>query len=209
MEGMAMSTLLDHWLARAAGGDRAVLPDLLGHCRADMAAHLRRRPYGNEAEDIVQEALLQVCRRLDGFTWQGWAAFRAWVWTFVEHAHADRCAYHARGCRDERRLVEDVPPVRADSSQVGVLAGVAGREETPSRQAHRRERDERLRQAMRDVLTDEQRLAMELRHFGDLPVEEVARLTGWTESKVKMLCKRGRDRLREVLTDSMRPSGAS
>src|SRR5262249_20813966 len=153
-----------------------------------------------EAEDVVQEALLQACRRLDGFTWQGWEAFQAWLWAFVDNAHADCCAYHARGCRDERRVVKDVRPAGADSSPAGGLAGVAGREETPSRQVHRRERDERLRQAMRDVLTDEQRLALELRYFEFLPVEEAARRTGWTPSKVKMLCLRGFDKLREVLT---------
>jgi RNA polymerase sigma factor (sigma-70 family) len=174
-----------------------------------MAARLRRRPHGNEAEDIVQEALIQACRRLDGFTWQGWEALQAWLWAFVDNAHADRCAYHTAGCRDERRLVEDVPPAGADNSQVGVLAGVAGREETPSRHAQSRERDERLRQAMRDVLTDDQRIAIELRYFEHLPVEEVAQLRGWTPSKVKMLCQRGFDRLREVLTDSTRSSGAS
>jgi hypothetical protein len=30
----------------------------------------------------------------------------------------------------------------------------------------------------------------------------------WTPSKVKMLCQRGIDRLREVLGESMRSSGA-
>ena len=88
-------------------------------------------------------------------------------------------------------------------------ADVAGREESPSRQAQRRERDERLRQAMRDVLTDEQRTAIELRYFEFLSVEEVARRMGWTAGKVKMLCQRGFERLRDVLNESMRSTGAS
>jgi RNA polymerase sigma factor (sigma-70 family) len=206
---MANSDPLDSLLAHATAGDRSVLPELLDHCRDDMVARLRHRPHANEAEDIVQDALAQACLRLDDFTWQGWEALQAWLWAFVEHAHADRCKYHARDCRHERRVVEDVPPLGANSSQSGVLAGVAGCEESPSRQAQRRERDERLRQTMRDVLTVEQRTVIELRHFEYLSVEEVARRMGWTESKVKMLCQRGYDRLREVLNDSMRSSGAS
>src|SRR5262249_17275613 len=116
---------------------------------------LLARVHANEAEDIVQEALGQACKKLDQLTWQGWQALQAWLWSFVENAHADRCRYHARGCRDERRVVEDAQSPGADSSQAGVLAGVPGREETPSRQARQRERDQRLRQAMREYLTEE------------------------------------------------------
>ena len=56
---------------------------------------------------------------------------------------------------------------------------------------------------MHDVLTDDQRLAIELRYFEFLPVEEVARHTGSAQSKVKMLCQGGLDRLGEVLTASI------
>jgi RNA polymerase sigma factor (sigma-70 family) len=206
---MATSDPLASLLTRAAAGDRSVLPALLEHCRAEMVAQLRRRPHANEAEDILADALVGAYQKLDQFTWQGWEALQAWLWAFVENAHADRRKYHRRGCRDEGLVVEDVPPPGTDTSQVGALAGVAGREETPSRQAQRRERDERLRQAMRAVLSEEQRIAIELRYFEFLPVEAVARHTGWTESKVKMLCQRGLDRLREVLDESMRSSGAS
>jgi RNA polymerase sigma factor (sigma-70 family) len=205
---MANSDPPDNLLLRAAADDRSVLPALLEHCRADMVARLRNRPHANEAEDIVQDALQQAFQRLDSFTWHGWEALQAWLWAFVEYAHADRCKYHARGSRDERRVVQDVPSPGADTSQVGVLASVPGREDTPSRQAQRRERDDRLRQTMREVLTHEQRIAIELRHFEFLSVEEVARHRGWTESKVKMLCQRGYERLRGVLNESMRSSGA-
>ena len=98
----------------------------------------RTRLHANEAEDIVQDALAQAIQRLDQFTWHGWAAFQGWMWAFVENAHADRLKYHARDCRDQRRVVEDVSPPEMDTSQVGLLTGVAGREETPSRQARRR-----------------------------------------------------------------------
>jgi RNA polymerase sigma factor (sigma-70 family) len=206
---VANEEALDKLLIRAATGDRPVVIDLLNHCRHGMIARLCTRTHPDEAEDIVQDALVLAIQRLDRFAWQGWDALQAWLWTFVENAYADRRKYHSRDCRDVRRVVEDVPPPGTDSSHIGVLAGVACREDTPSRQARRRERDGRLRRAMRDALTDDQHLAIELRYFEHLPVEEVARHTGWTESKVKMLCQRGLDRLRDVLTESMRPSGAS
>ena len=206
---MANGEALDNLLIRASAGDRTVLIDLLNHCRHRMIARLRTRIHADEAEDIVQDALVLAIQRLHSFAWQGWDALQAWLWAFVQNAYDDRRKYHARDCRDVRRVVEDEPPPGADTSQIGVLAGVACREDTPSRQARRRERDGRLRREMRDALTDDQHLAIELRYFEHLPVEEVARHTGWTESKVKMLCQRGLDRLREVLTESMRPSGAS
>jgi RNA polymerase sigma factor (sigma-70 family) len=203
---LAKSDPLDHLLTRAATGDRSVLPELLDACRAGMVARLRNRPHPSEAEDVVQEALWRASSKLDTFTWQGWDALQTWLWAFVEHAHADRCKYHAAARRrEERRMVAE----GTDSSQPGVLAGAVGREETPSRLAVRRERDERLRQAMREVLTSEQQTAIELRFFAFLSVEEVAQRTGWTEGKVKMLCQRGFERLREVLNESMRSSGAS
>jgi RNA polymerase sigma factor (sigma-70 family) len=202
---LANSDTLNGLLTRVAAGDRSVLPELLDGCRAGVVARLRNQLHANEAEDVVQEALLRALPKLDAFTWQGWEALQAWLWSFVEHAHADRCKYHAAACRrEERRLVAE----EKDTSQPDALARAEGREETPSRQAVRRERDERLRQAMREVLTPEQQTAIEMRFFAFLSVEEVAQRTGWTESKVKMLCQRGFERLREVLNESMRPSGA-
>jgi RNA polymerase sigma factor (sigma-70 family) len=200
---------LDKLLFRAATGDRPVVIDLLNHCRPGMIARLSTRTHVDEAEDIVQDALVLAIQRLDRFAWQGWDALQGWLWAFVENAYADRRKYHSRHCRDVRHVVGDVLPPGADTSHIGVLASLACREDTPSQKARRRERDSRLRRAMRDVLTDDQHLAIELRYFEHLPVEEVARHTGWTGSKVKMLCQRGLDRLREVLTESMRPSGAS
>ena len=57
--------------------------------------------------DPVQDALGQACQKLDSFTWQGWEALQAWLWSFVVNAHADRCRYHARHCRDERRVIQE------------------------------------------------------------------------------------------------------
>ena len=57
-------------------------------------------------------------------------------------------------------------------------------------------------------LTDDERLAIELRHFERLRVEEVVQFTGWTVSKVKMLCSRGLKKLSDRLPESMRPTNA-
>jgi RNA polymerase sigma factor (sigma-70 family) len=62
---------------------------------------------------------------------------------------------------------------------------------------------------MGEHLTDDQRVALELRYFEFLSVEEVSQRTGWTKSNVTTLCQRGYKRLREVLTESMWSSGGS
>ena len=45
------------------------------------------------------------------------------------------------------------------------------------------------------TLTDDQRQVVVLRHVGDLPVADVARITGRSEGSVKMLCARGLEAL--------------
>jgi hypothetical protein len=60
---MATSVPLNAWLARAAAGDRSVLPDLLEKCRAEMVARLRNRPHATEAKDLVQDAGVKTCQR--------------------------------------------------------------------------------------------------------------------------------------------------
>jgi RNA polymerase sigma factor (sigma-70 family) len=167
---------------------------LHNHCRGRLVTRLRTRSQANESEDIVQDALVQAIQRIDQFSWQGREVLQGWWWAFVENAHAGRRKYHARHCRDERRVVQDVSPSGADTSQAGVLAGMAGREETPSRQAWRRERDARLRLAMRDALTDDQRLVIELRYFEFLPVKEVARHSGCPRNRPTRQSQRGTGR---------------
>jgi len=107
---MANGDALDGLLARAAAGERPALIDLLNHCRDGMVARLRARVLANEAEDIVQDALVQAIQRLDQFAWQGWEALQARLWAFVENAHADRRKYHVRECRHERRWLRTCHP---------------------------------------------------------------------------------------------------
>lgn len=206
---MANGELLADLLVRAETGDQTVLRDLVGHYHSRLVARLRGRVPVDQAEDIVQVALATACLKLDQFVWSGWDAFEAWLWLFVEYARADHFKHRFRDCRNPQREVGDSPQPGSDSSQGGMLANVPGREEPPTRPARHHERDERLRRAMGEHLTDDQRVALELRYFEFLSVEEVSQRTGWTKSNVTTLCQRGYKRLREVLTESMWSSGGS
>ncbi len=82
------------------------------------------------AEDVAQEALLQVLRKLG--TYRGEAALFSWCCTFCRHEISDHWRRTAR--RPVASLEEDAPEIRA------VLDSLAGLDfETPEHAALRRE----------------------------------------------------------------------
>lgn len=202
---MANTDPLNSLLRSAEAGDRSALLDLLICLRPNMVARLLSWAHAGEAEDSFQDALIQVLQKPGLLILKNQEEFQAQLWTIVWRAHKDRCKYYRAGIRDERRTVEDVRQRGADSSQDGLVAGLPGPEETPSKLVWWEERDARLHEEV-CKLPDKQRIAIRLHHLELRTVEEVARLMGETKTNVTTLCQRGRDRLREVLTESMRPS---
>jgi RNA polymerase sigma-70 factor (ECF subfamily) len=76
-------------IARAKQGDRAALERLLAQARPRLlAAALRVVRDRDEAEDVVQESLLKVCRHLTRF--EGRSAFSTWLHRIVVNTSLDR-----------------------------------------------------------------------------------------------------------------------
>ena len=153
------------------------LPRLRAFVRLRCGAALRAR---ESASDLVQSACRDVLANLDGFRWEGEAAFRSWLYTAAARKVADRAEYWQAQRRDAAR---DAPDERA-------LLEVYRRSATPSQVAMGRESLERIESAF-DELPDDYREAVVLSRVLGLPRAEVARRMGRTEVSVRHLLFRG------------------
>lgn len=130
-----------------------------------------------EPEDLLHDVFLQVARDLPTFAGDD-TKLRSWVFSIA----------HNRLVDDRRR--RSVRPQKA-SKAMPDRGYIDGRMEP---------RDESLIEACA-ALTADQREVVVLRFVGDLPLEEVARLTGRRVTAVKRLQARGLAKLAELLGD--------
>lgn len=136
-----------------------------------------------DADDVLSEVFLQVARSLPRFSGDD-DHLRAWVFTIARNRVID--AHRRRSVRPQ--LVDSpVPDLAApkaddpvDPSLVAALA----------------------------QLTQEQREVVVLRFVADLPLEEVATLTGRTEGAVKSMQHRALAQLARILDEPVSAEGA-
>jgi RNA polymerase sigma-70 factor (ECF subfamily) len=160
-------------LQRALGGDapshEAFLKALAAHLRAYFRRRLSRLP--DEVEDLVQETLLAVHTKRH--TWQPALPLTPWVHAIARYKLVDLLRQ-----RGQREALHD--PLDDEDGEP-LLA----------------ERDDDARDARRDVerllahLPDRHRLPLQHVKLDGLSVTETARLTGLSESAVKVGVHRG------------------
>ncbi|HZD17482.1 MAG TPA: sigma-70 family RNA polymerase sigma factor [Actinomycetota bacterium] len=153
---------------------RDLSPDVLGYLRGRGAA---------EPEDLLGQVFLDVVRGLGRF--EGTERdLRSWIFTIAHHDLLDERR------RRRRHPVEPAPtegiPDRRPGGDVEVEAlGVLGAG--------------RVRRVL-ERLSPDQRDVLALRIFGDLTIEQVARVIGKSPGAVKALQRRGLARASKVLT---------
>jgi RNA polymerase sigma-70 factor (ECF subfamily) len=135
------------------------------------------------AEEITQEAFVEAVRNRARF--EGRADSVTWVIGIARHKLADHFRIAAR---DERRRLRLAPDVDEDEPW--------GPLET---------RDDVVRALGR--LPESQRAVLCLRYLDDLPVADVARVIGRSESATESLLSRARDGLRGALSRSEMEDG--
>ncbi|MDB4979498.1 MAG: sigW 9 [Myxococcales bacterium] len=185
---------LDELIAAARGGDRAALNRLLTGARPRLlAVAMRVVRDRDDAEDVVQEALLKVCRSLTRF--EGRAAFSTWLHRIVVNAALDRLRRH----QSRRDRV-------ADDDERDLTPGDNVDEQTPERVAESHETNAvvqgalaRLSPAHRDVLV--------LREFDGESYRELARLVRCPVGTVMSRLHHARHRLASELAPAVE-SGA-
>ncbi len=130
-----------------------------------------------EAEDALQEALLDAWRRIERF--RGDSTFSTWMYRIV----TNRCIAMLRKRRP-------VPLDEADDTSVAP--------DSPARAAELDAELEALGRALQD-LSDELRICWVLRELEGLGYREIAEITGASEDAVRGRIHRARLRLAEVM----------
>jgi RNA polymerase sigma-70 factor (ECF subfamily) len=114
-----MDDELERLAAQAAAGDKSVLPQLLQAIRPQVQRRVAKfLPYKEDAEEAVQDTLLQVANKVH--TFKGTGSFSGWV-TIVATNQA-RQTYRSL----KRRSVEqsaEVLPESVDPRTTSVIAG--------------------------------------------------------------------------------------
>src|SRR5690242_2612058 len=173
------------------------LVEVYGARAYGLAIRITRNP--QDAEEIVQDALLTVARKID--TFRGEAAFGSWLYRIV----ANTAYQKARGRRrrgPEISLEEMLPTFHEAGEHASPMLDWSPAIEDPERQTELRD----VLNAALDALPEEYRTVIVLRDVEGLSNEEVAEALGLTVANVKTRVHRGRLFLRKRLADYASPA---
>jgi RNA polymerase sigma-70 factor, ECF subfamily len=129
-------------------------------------------------EELVQDVFVEAWASLSRF--KGEAAFRTWLFTIATRV----------GYRYWRKKAKDVATTTEAADRLRIDDGE--RETTPSEAAE-------ALYGLLSGLSPRNRLVLTLMYFEELDTQEIARMTGWTRSMVKVQAYRARNKLRKLL----------
>ena len=180
-------------VTKAAAGDRFAMEQLL--VRAQEVAYrfsLLVCGHPEDAEDVMQEALLKTYRHLNRIDRP--EAFRTWLYTTVRNA----CLMKRR-----RRVGEPAHFVSLDQGgedRDGPMPPLEVVDDTPPVEQRLIDDwvDRRLREALKK-LPPEYRMIVVMREMEGLSTREVATVSGYSEANVKTRLHRARVMLRKYL----------
>lgn len=152
-----------------------------------------------DSSDILQEAFVDVTRRLGEYRPDAGLSFFVWVRLVTGQKLVDLHRQHLGAeKRDVRREIFPAAPVPASS--ISLARAIVDHSPTPAQRLVRGEQQERLRAAL-DGMEESDREILMLRHFERLSNEECAEILGLTPSGAKQRHMRAALRLREVLRE--------
>lgn len=169
-------------MGRVAAGDLEALRPLFERHREPLFGFFWRatgRP--DLSEDLVQEVFIRLVRR--GSTWRAGGTFRPWVFRVARSVIAD----HFRNRESGQTGLEEAPEPVASA-------------EDPGERVDRKRRGERLRRALASLAPDD-RDALILSRYEEMPYAEIGRILGATEGAVKVRIHRALKRLRAAYFD--------
>jgi RNA polymerase sigma-70 factor (ECF subfamily) len=170
-------------------GETDAFTVLVDRYRTRLSRFIERYTYDVEdARDVTQEVFIKVYGALDSFDPR--FKFSTWLFRIAGNAAID----HLR-----RRRIRTLPLERPPD-QDGESRAVDPPETRPD--PHEEFSRQRLREALAaaiDRLPDDYRELISLRHYGELPYEEIAELKGMPLGTVKNKLFRARQALRDLL----------
>ena len=166
-------------LASFANGDRKAAQQLTERLMPKIHAHAYYR-LGNiaDAEDVTQEAFLRLWKFAPRWE-QGNAQVSTWLFRVVSNLCKDRY---------RRPTLEDLDVAKEPTAET----------QSPADKIDDHYRQKALYGAM-SLLSENQRLAVQLRHIDELTNPEIAEIMGLCVEAVESLTARGKRKLIEVL----------
>jgi RNA polymerase sigma-70 factor (ECF subfamily) len=183
-------------------GDRRALELLLARHRPAMHAVVEARLDAQvrarlDPSDLVQEAQLEVVRRMDDFLERRPMPFHLWV----RKTAYQRLLNARRDHRQRARRSVDREEPLPDHSSLLLARPLLHGGPSPSQQAEARERAERIARAV-SGLAEADREVLLMRHAEELSYEEIACLLEITAAAARKRYGRALIRLQKVLTDN-------
>lgn len=189
-------------LRKARQGDPAARESLFRRCRSYLEVlargHLSTWIQPKvDPSDVVQQTLLEAFQDLDRFAGRSEQQWRAWLRQILARNAAD-LVRHYRGTakRDPRR--ERPLQAAATGQRSSYSLPLADREPTPSQVLVRWEEELQVAEAILRLPEDYQEV-IRLRHFQQLPFDQVAQAMGRSRPAVQMLWLRAVRRLAQVM----------
>jgi RNA polymerase sigma-70 factor (ECF subfamily) len=175
-------------IARAQAGDREAVERLIAEHRAPLEASVRARLGAHlrtevEVDDVLQETYVQALSSVESFQWAGEGSFLRWLRGVAEHVILNL----ARRQRNDPILY-----LEQDRPHGGP---------SPSRHLRRRERLDRLQDAVEGLPPDYREAVLLVRIEG-LRIQDAAARMGRTPKAVKHLLARALARLKDTLGDT-------
>jgi RNA polymerase sigma-70 factor (ECF subfamily) len=170
--------------------------------RLDPRVHGRVDP-----SDVIQDAYVEACQRIDEFRRQGDVPFFVWL-RFLTVQKLGQIHRRELGtqARDASRDVSVERGAAPEASSAVLAAQLAGELTGPSEAALRTERHLRMHEAL-DRIRGDDREVLALRHFEQLSNSEIAHVLGVSESAACRRYVRALARLKTELAAS--PGGLS
>jgi RNA polymerase sigma-70 factor (ECF subfamily) len=179
----------DDLIDAACAGDGVALNRLIAHARPRLVAvALRIVRDRDDAEDVVQEALLKVCRHITRF--EGRSAFSTWLHRIVVNAGLDRLRRH------QSRWDRVAADTDREDGRMDAPEGVD--EETPERLVGRAETSAVVQGAIASLSPAHQE-ALTLREIHGESYQSIARLSRVPVGTVMSRLHHARRRLAEQL----------
>lgn len=193
MSGDAGQPSDEELVAAVLGGHRERFGDLVERYQGRLINYLvRLLRNSDDAHDLAQEVLVKVYQVLDRYDAQ--YKFSTWLFRIAQNAAIDQIR------RRRLKLVSLRQGRQADETGEDRDWDLPSGERGPYGDLRNRERGDAIQQAI-EALPWEYRELILLRHIGELPYEEIARLKQMPLGTVKNKLFRGRQMLKERLGD--------
>lgn len=206
--GASMTDNSDHTadlLALAAQGDEAALRELFDEYRDRLKRMVRLRMSRRlktrmDDSDILQEAYLEVAKKLPEYTQNPDAPFFLWLRQMTGLKLAE---YHRRHLgtqmRDADREVSIYRGALPEANSMSLAAHLLGQLTSPSQAAIKAEMRIKLQEAL-NSMDPVDREVIALRHFEQLTGDETAEVLGLSKTGASSRYVRAISRLRKILS---------